>query len=110
MLKIKEIRQKRNMSQIELSTKIEISQETISAYENGKAFPSIKTLIKIAKALNTSTDYLLGLSKFDIPSYYVYTNNEIEESIFLNIYSKLTYEEKTKVRGYMEGLLYEHKK
>ena len=43
MLKIKEIRQKRNMSQIELSTKIEISQETISAYENGKAFPSINT-------------------------------------------------------------------
>lgn len=109
-MKIKEIRQKRKMSQIELSTKIGISQETISAYENGKAYPSIKTLVKIAKTLNTSTDFILGLSKIDIPSSYNYTNSEIEQYDFLNLYSKLNYEEKLKVKGYMEGLVFNNKK
>ena len=109
-MKIREIRQKRKMSQIELSTKIGISQETISAYENEKAYPSIKTLIKIARILNTSTDYLLELSKIDLPSAYNYTNEEIEKYDLLNLYSKLNYEEKIKVKGYIEGLIFEHKK
>ena len=34
-----------------------VTQETISAYESGKAYPSVETLIKIAEFLNTSTDF-----------------------------------------------------
>lgn len=67
MNRIKELRQKRNITQIRLSTEIEVSQETISAYENGKAEPRLDNLIKIADFLNTSTDYLLGRIDNDSP-------------------------------------------
>lgn len=67
MNRIKELRQKRNITQIRLSTEIEVSQETISAYENGKAEPRLDNLIKIADFLNTSTDYLLGRIDDDSP-------------------------------------------
>ena len=109
MLKIREARQKKRISQIALSAKIGISQETISAYENEKAYPSIKTLIKIAEALDTSTDYLLGLSAIDKPASFRYTNQEIDNFDLLNLYSNLNYEEKLKIKGYMEGLIFEHK-
>ena len=57
---LKKIREKKKITQVRLSIAAEVSQETISAYESGKAFPSVETLIKIADFLGTSTDYLLG--------------------------------------------------
>lgn len=60
MEQLRIIREKRNLTQLRISTAAEVSQETISSYESGKTFPSAKTLIKLADFLNTSTDYLLG--------------------------------------------------
>ena len=60
---IKELREKKKITQVRLSIAAEVSQETISAYESGKAFPSVETLIKIADFLGTSTDYLLDRIK-----------------------------------------------
>lgn len=44
----------------ELSEKIEKNRATVYRYENDSVEPSITQLLKIAKALNTSTGYLLG--------------------------------------------------
>ena len=60
MNNIKKLRIKRNITQVDLANKINVKQETISAYESGKALPSADALIKIANYLNTSCDYLLG--------------------------------------------------
>ena len=46
--RIKELRQRNNMSQIRLSIELEVSQETISAYENGKYYPSFQTLLRLS--------------------------------------------------------------
>lgn len=55
--KIKEAREAMKMTQAELSKKSGISRGTISALENGTArATSSKTLIKIARALNTTVD------------------------------------------------------
>ena len=67
MNRIKELRKKRNITQIRLSIAAEVSQETISAYENGKAEPKMDKLIRIADFLNTSTDYLLERTDNDAP-------------------------------------------
>lgn len=67
MNRFKEIRIKRNITQVDLAKKIDVKQETISAYESGKALPSADALIKIADYLNTSTDYLLGRIEDDSP-------------------------------------------
>ena len=67
MNNIKTLRIKRNITQVDLAKKINVKQETISAYESGKAFPSADALIKIADYLNTSCDYLLGRIEDDSP-------------------------------------------
>jgi len=62
MKNLKELSQKKKITQIRLSITAEVSQETISAYESGKTLPSADTLIKLANFLDTSVDYLLGLT------------------------------------------------
>ena len=67
MNNIKKIRIKRKITQVDLARVINVKQETISAYESGKAQPSCEALIKIADYLNTSCDYLLGRIEDDSP-------------------------------------------
>jgi transcriptional regulator with XRE-family HTH domain len=58
--RIKQIRQQKKMSQIELAEKADIYQKNISRYELDTSIPSATALKKIADALGVSTDYLLG--------------------------------------------------
>ncbi len=90
MNRIKELRQKRNITQIRLSTEIEVSQETISAYENDKAEPRLDNLVKIADFLNTSTDYLLGRTDDDSPLIDL-ANNVVDKQLneLINNYARL---------------------
>ena len=39
--RIRELREARSMSQVRLSIELEVSQETVSAYESEKHFPAI---------------------------------------------------------------------
>lgn len=90
MDRIRELREKRNVTQVRLGTELEVSQETISTYENGKAEPRLDKLIKIANFLNTSTDYLLG--RIDDESSLVdLSNNVVDEQLneLINNYARL---------------------
>jgi len=52
--KIKEIRLKNGVSQVELSLRSNLSQSFIANLEKGKKQPSVFTLIRIADALNVN--------------------------------------------------------
>lgn len=56
---IKEYREMRGLTQQQLADKIEVQRNSISRYENGGREPDPATLIKLAKALNTTVDSLL---------------------------------------------------
>ena len=58
--RIRELREARNMTQLRLSMELEVSQETISAYENGKHFPSYKSLVRLSELFGVSIEYLMG--------------------------------------------------
>lgn len=90
MDRLRGLREKRNITQVRLSTELEVSQETISAYENGKAEPKIDKLIKIANFLNTSTDYLLGRIDDESPLVDL-ANNVVDEQLneLINNYARL---------------------
>lgn len=60
MNRIKELREKRKLSQSALAEKFTLSQQTISAYERGERDPGTDTLNKLADFFNVSIDYLLG--------------------------------------------------
>lgn len=59
MIRLKELRKKRKLSQQELADLLNISRESISKYEKGEQEATYQTLKRIAKIFNVSIDYLL---------------------------------------------------
>ncbi len=59
-MKLKELRKKRGITQLKLSFELNMSQNTISRYENGEREAGYNELIKIADYFDVSIDYLLG--------------------------------------------------
>lgn len=60
MNRIKDLREDRDMRQIDLAKATGIDQRTISNYETGKSAPDCYALIKLADFFNVSIDYLVG--------------------------------------------------
>jgi len=63
-----QLRKAQNLSQEDLANLIDSSRVMIGKYERGDNMPSVEVIIKIAKALNVSLDFLIGegeLSAFD---------------------------------------------
>ncbi|MBQ7794929.1 MAG: helix-turn-helix transcriptional regulator [Clostridia bacterium] len=63
--RIKELRLAMNYSQVELASKLSVTKQTVSNWENDNIQPSIDVLIKLSNFFGVSTDYLLG--RDDIP-------------------------------------------
>ncbi|MBQ8234899.1 MAG: helix-turn-helix transcriptional regulator [Bacilli bacterium] len=103
------IREKRNINQVKIAVDLEISQESISKYETGKAFPSKDILIKLANYLNCSVDYLLGRTDNPTVNREKKSNNDenIENLIFR--YKRLSDENKNKLEGCLLALEQEQK-
>ena len=60
MFRLKKLRKERHISQIKLAMELNMSQNTISRYENEEREAGYATLIAIADYFNVSVDYLLG--------------------------------------------------
>ncbi|KHO63394.1 SOS-response transcriptional repressors (RecA-mediated autopeptidases) [Thermoanaerobacter sp. YS13] len=60
MNRIRDLRTEKGISQNELAKALGLTQQAISAYENGLREPDLETLNKIANYFNVSIDYLLG--------------------------------------------------
>ncbi len=61
--RIRDIRIKNKVTQIELSELLNTSQSTISAYESGKTLILTAFALQICKTYNVSLDYLMGRAK-----------------------------------------------
>lgn len=59
--RIKQLRQARSMTQVELAGGLGVSKQCVSNWENDYIQPSIEMLIKLAEFFKVSTDYLLGI-------------------------------------------------
>ncbi len=63
-MKIKELRKENKITQSKMAMDLDLSQNTISQYENGKREPDIKTLKRIADYFNVSIDYLVEREEY----------------------------------------------
>lgn len=102
---LKEVRLNRGHKQTKVAMDLGTTQETISSYETGRIFPSYPMLIDLAKYYNTSIDYLLCRTKYDMPIDTIKPNN-ISDNDFkiLNKISKLSSTDKARAEAYIDGL------
>ena len=98
------IREKRHKNQLNVALAVGVTQESISMYESGIGYPSATILIKLAKYLETSTDYLLGLTDDDTPIKYMNRNLNDKEKELLDKFIYLATEDQLKLIGYADSL------
>ena len=85
---------------------LEVTQETISAYEHNKHLPSLAALMRMSKLFDVSMDYIMGLS--DVPQIVLDTDSPAidteQKNLLLMYYRKLGYKNKLKLLAYAQGL------
>jgi transcriptional regulator with XRE-family HTH domain len=59
-LRLKELRQKRKISQLKLALDLNMNQNSISRYETGEREADYETLLKFADYFGVSLDYLFS--------------------------------------------------
>lgn len=60
--RIKELRQEKGLTQIQLAELLFTTQSTIGKYERGELQPNIEVIKNLCKIFEVSADYLLGLT------------------------------------------------
>jgi len=60
--RIRELREDRDLRQIDVANATGIDQKTLSNYETGKTNPDSFAIIALARFFGVTTDYLLGVS------------------------------------------------
>ena len=66
MNRIRDLREDRDLRQIDVANATGIDQKTLSNYETGKTNPDSFAIIALANFFNVSTDYLLGETSSNI--------------------------------------------
>ena len=65
-MRLKEIRENHQLTQLEIANYLHIKQNTYSQYENEQRQIPIEMLILLSKFYNVSVDYILELTDIDI--------------------------------------------
>ncbi len=76
---IRNIRKQKNMTLQQLADILRCSQQNISQYESGKRIPKLKTVQKIANALNVNINDLLESPLDDSPLYKALKNTNLSD-------------------------------
>ncbi len=97
--KVKKLRESENLSQRELSQKLEISRSTLSQIENGNRRLSVEELMKISRSFQISIDVLLNLRNEPEININEKVDNEPEQKLRINVPQK-------NVEKFTEVLLY----
>lgn len=59
--RLKDLRNKMNLTQAELAKKLSLTRASVNAWEMGLSAPSTPFIVELSRLFNVSTDYLLGL-------------------------------------------------
>jgi Predicted transcriptional regulator len=100
--RLKQLREAKGLTQLRLAMELNVSQETISGYEIGKAVPPAEMLVKLADVLDSSVDYIL--SRTDIKSTLRASELNEQETEILAILRKQPQDKRTFVYDMIKGL------
>lgn len=62
--RLKEIRTEKHLKQSDIAEMLNVSSNTVYAWENDKQEPSMSTLLKLCEILDVSLDYLFGKTDY----------------------------------------------
>ena len=60
-IRLKELRERRGLSQSEVADRLEVTRSTISGYERNTITPSLDQLVRLAVLYHSSLDYMMGM-------------------------------------------------
>lgn len=109
MLRIKQLREEKGISQLEFAKKINLTQQSVSAYEKGIREPSLDILKTIADFFGVSTDYLLGKSDLRNPEKVEVDMDEVDVAFASGI-KGLNETNKMIIKSTLEALLAKQEK
>lgn len=82
--RLKQARSNKKLSQSELANTIGVHVTNISRYERGENRPTTEVLTKLANALDTTTDYLMGGSTHEA------ADSNISDKELLTLFKKIS--------------------
>lgn len=100
--RIKQLRNEYHMTQVRLGIELEVSQETISAYEKEKHYPSFSQLLRLSKLFNASIDYIMGLSDVRNP---INTNENDDLNRLMALGKRMNTQQLELVIAYAQGMI-----
>ena len=101
MLRIKQLRLEKKLSQRALAAKIHTSQKAIDLWEKGITEPKAPVTIALANVFECTTDYLLGRED-DFGAVNVMRDLSEDEKRYLYVYSKIDKRRREEVLTYAE--------
>lgn len=106
-VRLKQTRQKNNLTQSELANILGLKPTAISNYESERNEPSFDKLIALSKYFDVSCDYLLGVTDSYLPIGGEVLDKDIVD--FFDLYQQLAPESVVELRNYAKYLLYKQK-
>ena len=86
-MRLKELREKRGLSQKEVAARLDVTRATISAYECNTKVPRLDTFEKLALLYHSSVDYILGLE--NRTNLYIDDLSESQQATVIDIVNRL---------------------
>ena len=101
MDKLKELRNKNNVTQKQVANDLNIKYTTYNGYERKLAEPNLETLVKLADYFHTTTDYLL---EHEVP--YLINKSEFsaDQLAVIDLVKRLDNEQVKHLIAYIKGL------
>ena len=96
-------RKRTKLKQIDLARELHLSQEAVSRYEAGKSLPNAENIALLAKLLDVSSDYLLGLSDQEQSPKPLREQLSPQEWELLYQFRRLSPRVKERTLGYIDG-------
>lgn len=59
--RIRQLRNEHNLTQVQVGERIHATKGMINTYETSSRYPSLDTVVRLARLFKVSTDYLLGV-------------------------------------------------
>jgi transcriptional regulator with XRE-family HTH domain len=102
--RLRDLREKKNVSQAEVANFLGIERTTYTAYESGKSRP-VRCLDGLAQYFHVSIDYILGLSESPLPKEIRFDSLAEKEKTLLLNYWELNETGQRKIDDYIIDLL-----